>query len=164
MNLEEVKNNQEVYSLLNLQVYLQKQEKLQDNLIIQTRVPENKTLQYILSGNVLPLCREDLEERKDFGYPPFKRLIKITFEGTATETEKARNFIEKIFGDYEPQIFSAFVSKIKGQYITNTVIKVDPKSWPLIETDKKIIDPFLHETLSHLAPSFSINIDPEDLL
>lgn len=135
-----------------------------NNLIIQTRMPENKTLQYILSGNVLPLCREDLEERKDFGYPPFKRLIKITFEGTASETEKARNFIEKILGDYEPQIFSAFMGKVKGQYITNTVIKVDPNSWPLIETDKKKIEPALYESLSHLPPAFSVNIDPEDLL
>jgi primosomal protein N' (replication factor Y) len=134
------------------------------NIIIQTRNPENKTLQYILSGNVLPLCREDLKERKDFGYPPFKRLIKITFEGTAKETEYARNYIEKTLGNYEPQIFSAFISKIKGKYITNTVIKVDPQIWPLPTDDKKIIDHDLFENLSRLPPSFSINVDPEDLL
>jgi len=135
-----------------------------NNLIIQTRIPENKILQYILSGNVLPLCREDLIERKDFGYPPFKRLIKITFEGTARDTEKARSFIEKTLGNYEPQIFSAFVSRIKGQYITNTVIKVDPKIWPLPTDEKFIIDQNLSKTLTQLPPSFSINVDPEDLL
>lgn len=135
-----------------------------DNIIIQTRIPENKILQYILSGNVLPLCREDLEERKSFGYPPFKRLIKITFEGTAKETEQARNFIEKVLGKYEPQIFSAFIGKIKGQYITNTIIKIDPRLWPLLPNEKETIDQVLSETLSHLPPSFSINIDPEDLL
>lgn len=134
------------------------------NFIIQTRIPDNKILQYILSGNVLPLCREDLKERRDFGYPPFKRLIKITFEGSLKETEIARNYIEKILGNYEPQIFSAFISKIKGQYITNTVIKVDPKIWPLPTDDKKIIDPDLYKNLSDLPPSFSINVDPEDLL
>lgn len=135
-----------------------------NNLIIQTRIPENKILQYILSGNVLPLCREDLAERKSFGYPPFKRLIKITFEGTAKETEYARNFIEKTLGNYEPQIFSAFVSKIKGQYITNTVIKIDPRIWPLPTDDKFIIDKDLAQNLAQLPPSFSINVDPEDLL
>jgi len=134
------------------------------NLIIQTRIPENKILQYILSGNVLPLCREDLTERKDFGYPPFKRLIKITFEGTATDTEKARSFIEKTLGNYEPQIFSAFVSRIKGQYITNTVIKVDPRIWPLPTDEKLLVEKNLFHTLSELPPSFSINVDPEDLL
>lgn len=134
------------------------------NIIIQTRIPENKILQYILSGNVLPLCREDLAERKEFGYPPFKRLIKITFEGTAKDTEKARNFIEKILGDYDPQIFSAFISRVKGQYITNTVIKVDPNIWPLPTDEKKTINNDLFLKLSQLSPAFSINVDPEDLL
>jgi len=135
-----------------------------NKIVIQTRIPENKILQYILSGNVLPLCREDLAERKDFGYPPFKRLIKITFEGTAPETEKARNLIENILGNYEPQIFSAFISRIKGQYITNTVIKVDPKVWPLPIDEKSILDQDLAQSLSLLPPSFGINVDPEDLL
>jgi len=135
-----------------------------ENLIIQTRIPENKILQYILSGNVLPLCREDLKERKDFGYPPFKRLIKITFEGSAGETEKARIFIEDILGNYEPQVFSAFTSRVKGKYITNTVIKVDPKIWPLLTDDKLSLDQDLSQNLSQLPPSFTINVDPEDLL
>jgi len=134
------------------------------NVVIQTRIPENKILQHILSGNVLPLCREDLEERRSFGYPPFKRLIKITFEGTAKETESARIFIEKILGNYEPQIFSAFISKIKGQYITNTVIKVDPHIWPLPLNDKQIINQDLAQNLKQLPSSFLINVDPEDLL
>lgn len=134
------------------------------NLIIQTRIPENHILRHILSGNVLPLYREDLKERKQFGYPPFKRLIKITFTGTTSETEKARIFLEKLLSNYEPQIFSAFIGKVKGQYITNTVIKVDPSLWPLLTDDKKNVNEYLAQNLSAIPPSFSINVDPEDLL
>ncbi len=134
------------------------------NLIIQTRIPDSQILQYILSGNVLPLYREDLKERKQFGYPPFKRLIKITFAGTASETNKARAFLDQTLGDYDPQIFSAFIGKVKGQYITNTVIKMDRSQWQL-PTSERIASPsLLAETLFHLPPSFSINVDPEDLL
>jgi primosomal protein N' (replication factor Y) len=143
-------------------------EKLHDitkrTLIIQTRNPENPILEHILNGNVLPLYREDLKERKQFGYPPFKRLIKITFTGTAGETEKARTLIDQLLGGYEPQIFSAFVGKIRGQYITNTVIKIDPTLWPLPISEKNIINTHLSESLYRLPPSFSINVDPEDLL
>jgi primosomal protein N' (replication factor Y) len=134
------------------------------NLIIQTRIPENPILEHILNGNVLPLYREDLKERKQFGYPPFKRLIKITFTGTAPETEKARSFIENYLGGYEPQIFSAFIGKVKGQYVTNTVIKIEPNLWPLLTDDKKIISTHLSDNLRRLSPAFSINVDPEDLL
>jgi len=134
------------------------------NLIIQTRIVDNQILQHILSGNVLPLYREDLKDRKLFGYPPFKRLIKITFNGTPAETEKARSYINQILDNYEPQIFSAFISKVKGQYITNTVIKIEPDLWPLPISQTKIIDNNLLENLSKLPPSFSINVDPDDLL
>ncbi len=134
------------------------------NLLIQTRIKENSILEHIINGNVLPIFREDLKERKDFGYPPFKRLIKITFSGTKIETEKARSFIDKIFVEYDPQIFSAFVGKIKGQYITNTVIKIDRKDWPLPISDKKNINTDLYNKLKSLPLSFKINVDPEDLL
>jgi len=134
------------------------------NLVIQTRLPDNQILEYILSGNVLPLYREDLRERKAFGYPPFKRLIKITFTGTASETEKARNYLDHILSAYEPQVFSAFIGKVKGQYITNTIIKIDPKEWRL-PTSERIPSPsHLAEILFTLPQAFSINVDPEDLL
>lgn len=133
-------------------------------LIIQTRTPENKILENIKNGNVLSICREDLAERKNFGYPPFKRLIKITFEGSASDTEKARNFIEDLLSVYDPQVFSAFISRIKGQYITNTVIKIDKDVWPLPINDKSIVNETLYRNLSELSPNFSINVDPEDLL
>ncbi len=134
------------------------------NLLIQTRNTDNKILEHILSGNVLPLYREDLNERKQFGYPPFKRLIKISFTGGASDTEKARNFIDKYLGGYDPQIFSAFVGKAKGQYTTNTVIKIEPNLWPIPLSDKKVISEHLSENLHRLPPPFSINVDPEDLL
>ncbi len=134
------------------------------NVIIQTRIPDNQILEYILSGNVLPLYREDLKERKTFGYPPFKRLIKITFTGTAPETNKARTYLEHILGPYDPQVFSAFIGKVKGQYVTNTVIKIDRNEWQLPTRDKKPTLSKLAENLSHLPQSFSINVDPEDLL
>lgn len=134
------------------------------DFIIQTRNPDNKILEHVLSGNILPLYREDLKERERFGYPPFKRLIKITFSGTAIETNKARAFIDKILGEYDPQVFSAFIGKIRGQYITNTVIKIKPTEWQLPTSDKKSAKSTLAENLYMLPPSFSINVDPEDLL
>ncbi|MCC6323345.1 hypothetical protein IT400_00985 [Candidatus Nomurabacteria bacterium] len=138
------------------------------NMIIQTRVPENLILQHILSGNVLPIYREDLKERETFGYPPYKKLIKITFAGNARDSEKARAYLEETFAEYDPQIFSAFVGRVKGEYITNTVLKIDPKIWPYppkmntFNENKESVN--LSDKLSSLPQSFSINIDPEDLL
>ncbi len=134
------------------------------NLILQTRTPENDILKSILEGNVLPLYRKDITERKHFGYPPFKRLIKITFAGTRAETEKARAYIDHICNTYDPQIFSAFVGKIRGQYITNTVIKINTDEWQIPVSPQSRIDRDLSYKLSVLPPSFTVIVDPEDLL
>jgi primosomal protein N' (replication factor Y) len=134
------------------------------NLIIQTRIPENQILEHILSGNVLPLYREDLRERKQFGYPPFKRLIKVTFTGTASETQKAREYLNHILAQYDPQIFSAFVGQTKGYYTTNTVIKVDTDAWKLPFGENTDETSALAVSLQRIPPIFSINVDPEDLL
>jgi primosomal protein N' (replication factor Y) len=134
------------------------------NLIIQTRLADNTVLEHVLSGNVLPLYREDLKERKQYGYPPFVRLIKITFAGSKSETEYARKFLDETLADYDPQIFSAFISKIRNQYITNTIIKINPSLWPLPTKETNISSPDLLHKLYSLPPAFSINVDPEDLL
>lgn len=143
-------------------------EKLQaitkTGLIIQTRMAENKTLKNILSGNILPLYREDLEERKAFGYPPYKKLIKITFGGTAAQGEKAREYLNKILEKYDPQIFSAFVGKVRGEYITNTIIKVDPSLWPIPTKNGIHADKDLYMRLTAISSAFTLNIEPEDLL
>ncbi len=135
------------------------------NMLIQTRLSENNVLKYVLSGNVLPLYREDLKEREEFGYPPFNRLIKITFRGNSKDTEKAKSYLEEIFEEYEPQIFSAFTSIVRGEYVTNTVLKVSPTIWTFPPKDtggEQFIK--LKEKLLSLPPSFLVNIDPEDLL
>ncbi len=143
-------------------------EKLQaitvNGILIQTRMSDNKVLRNILSGNVLPLYREDLEERKMFGYPPFKKLIKITFAGTAAQGEKAREYINKTLEAYDPQIFSAFVGKVRGEYVTNTVIKIDPKLWPIPLSRDTKADSDLYMRLKAVSDTFTLNIDPEDLL
>jgi primosomal protein N' (replication factor Y) len=135
-----------------------------DKTIIQTRSIDNPILKNIISGNVLPIYREDLVERRTFGYPPFKKLIKITFSGTQKEGEVAHKYINKVLEPYEPQIFSAFTSKVKGEYITNTVIKINPDLWPIpLKNDTKR-DEDLGKRLYALSNAFNLNIDPEDLL
>ena len=37
------------------------------------------------------------------------------------------------FKDYSPEIFSGFHPKLKGKYVTNTLLKLDPKAWSLPE-------------------------------
>jgi len=136
-----------------------------EKVIIQTKNEKDSSILAIKSGNFLPFVREELEDRKKLNYPPFKRFIKITFQGDKTETSKTRNALAEIFKEYNPEIFSAFITKQKEKYVTNALIKMSPQKWSLPQISAgSFIDENLFEKLSFLPASFQILVDPEDLL
>jgi primosomal protein N' (replication factor Y) len=134
-------------------------------LIIQTKNTDDPALKAIVNENLLGFVREELKDRKDLGYPPFERFIKISHLGNSEETTKAKKGLAEVFKEYRPEIFSGFVAKLKGKYATNALIKLPPLKWSLPELHKEgSIDQVLLQKLLSLPPIFSINVDPEDLL
>lgn len=140
-------------------------ENTRDKVIIQTKNEHDPAILAVKNGNLLSFTREELEDRKKLNYPPFKRFIKITHLGDKVETLKARKMLEEIFKEHEPEIFSGFITKLKNKYVTNALIKINPKKWSLseISTDSSIDENLLNK-LSALPPSFQVLVDPEDLL
>lgn len=148
-----------------IQLVLSILTKTKKKLIIQTKNKEDRALIALETENLASFIREEIQDRKNFEYPPFKRFIKITFVGNKEETLKTKNIFLELFKEYNPLIFSGFVAKQKDKYITNALIKIDPKKWSLPELlANSIIDTNLSEKIASLPPNFSINIDPEDLL
>jgi len=136
-----------------------------EKLIIQTKNENDSIILAIKSGNLLPFVREELEDREKLNYPPFKRFIKITHLGDKEQTARARKILEEMFKEYSPEIFSGFMPRLKGKYLTNALIKIDPQRWSLPELSaNSIIDENLFSKLSSLPPSFEVFVDPEDLL
>ena len=137
----------------------------QDKLLIETKNINDPAILAIEKENLLSYVREELEERKNLNYPPYKRFIKISYLGEKGDTLKAKEALKEIFKDYNPDIFSGFVQKMKNKYTTNALIKIDPILWslPSLVIGGKI-DQNLHKKLSHLPADFEISVDPEDLL
>ncbi|MBI2630843.1 hypothetical protein HYW73_01325, partial [Candidatus Nomurabacteria bacterium] len=137
----------------------------EDKLIIQTKNDGDEIIKSIKSGNLLSFVREELEDRKKLDYPPYKRFIKITHTGNKEETRVARKVIEEMLEGYSPEIFSGFIARLKGKYVTNALIKLDLKKWSLPEISSGgSLDKNLLEKLSFLPFSFNVQVDPEDLL
>jgi primosomal protein N' len=136
-----------------------------EKIIIQTKNENDEALKAVQMRNLLSFVRGELEERKKLDYPPYKRFIKITYLGDKEETIKARKILEEIFKEYNPEIFSGFVERLKGKYITNALIKLNPKKWSLPEISaNSTLDENLYTKLISLSPAFEIFVDPEDLL
>lgn len=133
--------------------------------MIQTRLAEQNLFDYAIKGNISGFYKTEIENRKNFGYPPFKLLIKIIKEGKnrlqiKKEIDQLAKKLEKCLPAGEagsPLTYPAFIHKIKNIYTWHILIKIDPLTWP--DNQKE-----LHQILSSLPPSWKINVDPESLL
>jgi len=122
---------------------------------IQTRNPEEKVFSYVLAGSLLDFYRDEIEERRQLGYPPFKILIKISREGLARDIKKDIAQAEKILSAYEPIVYPSLARNAKGQPVLNILIRRPAAKWP---------DHDLINLIKSLSPIFIVNVDPESIL
>jgi primosomal protein N' len=125
------------------------------SILIQTRRPEEKVFEYGLKGNLSDFCRGTLDERRQFDYPPFKTLIKLTIEGKKDPIAIQMADIRTIVEPYDIEIFPAFTATVRGNSIIHGLIKADPTTWP---------DTELMAKLRSLPPNVKVKVDPESLL
>lgn len=65
-------------------------EELLGEVIIQTLMPENRTLNQAATHDFEGFYQAEIESRKLFGFPPFAHLVKLTFSGKdAEKTQQA---------------------------------------------------------------------------
>ena len=123
-------------------------------LLLHTRNPEAKLLDYGLKGNLIDFYKEEISEREQFLYPPFKTIVKLTLEGSKNRITEMLSTFKQEFALYEPDVFPAFLSMKQGQVAMNALIKTDPQK----------PDSVLREKLLSLSPEWSISVNPESLL
>lgn len=99
-------------------------------VIIQTSSPDHEVLVYILKNHYEEFYAKEIKDRQDHGYPPFTRLIEITVKHTDKKT--TRNGAHKLTEVIREQIHGVrvlgpgepMVSKIRNQFLMNTLIKI----------------------------------------
>ena len=106
--------------------------KKQGNVAIQTYNPFHKILQQVSTTNYTEMYKEQLQERWQYKYPPYFRLIKITLKHRDyNKVDSGVNWLFKAlyssFGENVLGPTAPAVSRIRNQYIKNIVIKIPPK-------------------------------------
>lgn len=75
-------------------------------VIIQTTMPDNSTIQHASQQDYLAFYQEEITVREMFNYPPFTRMAKIAFSGTnAAEVMKAAEKCRERCTRYLPPSF-----------------------------------------------------------
>lgn len=116
--------------------------KKRGKVLIQTYNPYHKILQQVSINDYLGMFKEQLQERRDFKYPPFFRLIKVTLKHRDyNKVETASDWLAKSLR----QVFKANilgpefppVSRVRNQYLKNILIKI-PQQQSLGKTKEAI--------------------------
>ncbi len=102
--------------------------KEQGLVVIQSFDPSHRVIQQVLQNNYLGLYDKELRERREFAYPPFTRLIRITLKHKDTELvgrcahlfakELRSRWTTKILGPQAPGI-----SRIQQYHLRQILIK-----------------------------------------
>ena len=106
--------------------------KKQGNVAIQTYNPFHQILQQVSTTNYTEMYKEQLQERYQYKYPPYYRLIKITLKHRDyNRVDSGVNWLFKAlyssFGEHVLGPTAPAVARIRNQYIKNIVIKIPPK-------------------------------------
>lgn len=111
-------------------------------VIIQTSDPENVVIRNVMTQDYVSFYETQMNERKIFNYPPYYRLVNITFKHRKLDIlyEMTRLIAEDlaktpkiyILGPQQPVI-----GKIKNWHIQNILVKL-PRTGHLNEYKKKI--------------------------
>ena len=93
-----------------------------DHLLIQTYNSEDPALVAAATGTVKEFWNKELEYRKQFGYPPFTKLIKLTYRN------RDSHIAQRVASDVAHKLggisYHALISRERGMYVWNILLKM----------------------------------------
>ena len=135
-------------------------------VLIQTYNPHHQIVQQVSTNNYQDMYKEQLEERRNYKYPPFYRLIRITLKGRDYSrvnegaewlaTSLKNSFYENVLGPEFPPI-----ARIRNEYYKNILIKI-PQKQSLAKT-KELVSRVLQSFKAigaYRGVKTVINVDP----
>lgn len=135
-------------------------------VLIQTYNPHHQIVQQVSTNNYLDMYKEQLEERRNYKYPPFYRLIRLTLKGRDYSrvnegadwlaTSLKNSFQENVLGPEFPPI-----ARIRNEYYKNILIKI-PQKQSLVRT-KEVVSRVLQSFKAigaYRGVKTVINVDP----
>jgi primosomal protein N' (replication factor Y) len=113
------------------------------NVLIQTSNPVHPILQFVAHHDYVGMYHAEIEKRKQFFYPPFSRLIHLTFRHKEREVVKlaAEQFaqsLEPAFANYIVGPAEPVVNRVRNLFLMEMLLKL-PRDAQLIAACKKRI-------------------------
>lgn len=135
-------------------------------VLIQTIQPSHPVLKLVKEHDYKKLYSEEIEKRKQFFYPPFSRLIHVTFKHKIKElVEKASHFfadgLKTKYGQYLVGPAEPVINRIRNQHLMELLIKLPRDSKVIAHCKKNMLEQvaLLHQHKSFKSVTVVNNVD-----
>ncbi len=134
-------------------------------LFFQTKASVDQgILSYLPEKNLLPWYKEQKEDRRMLGYPPFKKILKYRSKGESGALLFVKNQTEELLKKHSPDIYRIPSSKTKEE-ILDSIIRVDEDIWKISAGKKENEEQeYLENAFKKIDPHGTLFINPENLL
>jgi primosomal protein N' (replication factor Y) len=110
-------------------------------VMIQTSNPSHPVLQFVQQHNYKGMYEEELLKRKQFSYPPFTRIIMLTFKHKMKDVaenaaKQFANSLQNKYGNYIVGPAEPVINRIRNQYLMEMLLKL-PRDGKLMAQCKK---------------------------
>ena len=131
-------------------------EKISVASFLQTRNFKHEVIQAINTENLFDFMKNELETRKQFGYPPKKILLKISLEANKDNAKDVVAYLEKVFASFDPDLLMK-KSKQLNTIIVQAIMKIEPSIWNDFDND-------IHQILQSLGREWKKEVNPDSVL
>ena len=102
----------------------------QGKVIIQSSNPEHPVIEKVVKHDYKGFYEQQIADRKQFGYPPFTRIINIYLKHKQDETVvemalRYSNLLRQVFGNRVLGPEAPMVAKVQTMYIRQIVLKME---------------------------------------
>ncbi len=136
-------------------------------VIVQTSNTDHETIQAVIKGEKENFYTKEINDREEFNYPPFSRLIRITIRhedklksmdsATYLAQQLRRKLQHRILGPEEPGI-----NRIRNLFLTDILIKLERGSLDLAKAKAFILEEVnkIKTHKIHRKSMYTIDVDP----
>jgi primosomal protein N' (replication factor Y) len=106
--------------------------------ILQTRYSKSPIIEYAHTGNIKEFVRAEIKERKEYNYPPYSIMIKLSLQGGPIRVQEEVVQIKKFLSDYEIFDYPILTQSNKNKITYGLLIRLPVQAWPDIKLVEKL--------------------------
>ena len=136
-------------------------------VMIQTSQPDHPVLLYAKAHDYTGMFNAELEKRKQFHYPPFSRLIQVSFRHKDKQLVEAAAMqytgsVQKKYGAYLTGPAEPLVNRVRNQYLMELMMKLPLDSALIRQCKQDLLEAvaLLHQAREFRGVTVVPDVDP----